>query len=235
LILQSRTVLENYQRQLSEKERAVAVLTKDREELRLRVRAAEQAAKKAMAENSNGGAGGGSGGAGPNSKVRVPCRARRRVDETLDGESNIWVLFEFEDDVAEWRRFAAEEAVQDFVRRDTGEPVAIPPASLSPAESAKVVEDARQAVEKATEDFRRYRIRAEISRKQKEAETKQALGSNILEQQRRINGHDIEGERQRARLQEEQLTSLREELLDKVGRRCWAARTVCLPAKVCLQ
>ena len=205
LILQSRTVLEKYQRQLAERDRATQVLTRDRDELRLRLKVAEQATKIALEK------GGGSG-----VPTRVPVRARRRVDENVEGESNVWVLFEFEDEVAEWRHFATEEAVFDFIRRDTGEPVAIPHPSLSPEESCEVVEEARRAVEKSNEEFRRYRIRAEIARKQREAESKQALGSSIIEQQRRINGQDIEGQRQRARLQEEQINSLREEMFDKV-------------------
>ena len=209
LILRARSELENYQRQIGEKDRAIQELVKDREELRMRLRASELASKKAAHENSQ------KNSAGSGAK-RVPCRARRRVDVREDGDIGIWVLFDFEDDVAEWRRFASDEALQDFIRRDTGEPILIPPASLSPEESAKVVDESHRAVEKATEEFRRYRIRNEISRRQKEAETKHALGANILEQQRRINGQDVEGERQRARLQEEQLNSMREEFSDKV-------------------
>lgn len=127
----------------------------------------------------------------------------------------MWVLFDFEDDTSEWRRFADEQALQDFVRKDTGEPMLLPPPSLSPIESARLVEESRAAVAQVTEEFKRFRVKAEIIKKQKDAEARQVKANSISEQQRRISGHDAEGERHRARLQEEQLSSLREELEDK--------------------
>ena len=52
LILRARSELENYQRQIGEKDRAIQELVKDREELRMRLRASELASKKVALENA---------------------------------------------------------------------------------------------------------------------------------------------------------------------------------------
>lgn len=66
-----------------------------------------------------------------------------------------------------------------------------------------------------TEEFRRFRVRAEISRKQKDAEARQAAAASIVGHQRRINGEDLEGELHKAKAEAAQVNSLREELKDQ--------------------
>lgn len=55
----------------------------------------------------------------------------------------------------------------------------------------------------------------EISRKQKDAEAKQATASSIAEHERRINYQDVEGELQQARIQAEQLNMVRQQMTEQ--------------------
>jgi len=50
-------------------------------------------------------------------------------------------------------------ALQDFVRRSSGEPLALPPASLDPQASAAVVAESQAAVARVTDEFRRFVFR----------------------------------------------------------------------------
>jgi len=43
-------------------------------------------------------------------------------------------------------------------------------------------------VARITDEFRRYRVKAEVSRKQRDAEVRQAKHAAVAEQQRRIDG-----------------------------------------------
>ncbi len=91
----------------------------------------------------------------------------------------------------EWHRFTNESALSDYIRRDTGEPLTLPPYSLSPEQSQKIAEDAKKAVASITEEFRRFRVRAEVAKKQADA-TVRALHSNSVQTTRmRIEGQDI--------------------------------------------
>jgi len=82
----------------------------------------------------------------------------------------------------------AKVAIADFIRRDSGEPIALPAASLSPEESRATQMEAEAAVARITDEFRRYRVKAEVSRKQRDAEVRQAKHAAVAEQQRRIDG-----------------------------------------------
>lgn len=52
-----------------------------------------------------------------------------------------WVLVEYDDDYETqgWKGFADESALKEFAEVNVGEPLAVPPVSLSPGESATVV------------------------------------------------------------------------------------------------
>lgn len=58
---------------------------------------------------------------------------------------------------------------------------------------------------------------AEIVRKQKDAQMKQVAASSIVQQQRRIDEQDVEGELRKARAQGDQLNALRSELAEQVS------------------
>lgn len=121
-----------------------------------------------------------------------------------DDSKVIWALFEYEtappaDDLVvetsviykrwkKWMAFDNETELADFVRRDAvaGEPLVIPPFSISVRESEAIQNEARQAVAHVTEEFRRYRVRAEVSRKQADAALKAARITNVDHAQKRI-------------------------------------------------
>ena len=62
-------------------------------------------------------------------------------------------------------------------------------------------------------------LRAEITRKQKDAQMKQVAASSIAQQQRRIDEQDVEGELRKARAQADQLGVLRSELAEQARTR----------------
>ena len=145
-----------------------------------------------------------------------------------DADGNvIWALIEYEsspsDDApeshrrryAEWRRFGSESDFADHVRRDAGEPVSIPPYSLGPEQSRMVKEEAKRSVERATEDFRRFRVRAEVARKQADATVRALHSSNVATTRRRIEGQDVEATLERAREDQAQLSQLRTDMAEQ--------------------
>jgi len=150
--------------------------------------------------------------------LRNPLRARRRVN---DDDDSIWVLFEFDDDIVEWRRFSDEVAINDYVRRDTGEPIVLPSASLAPHEAAALIERSEKSVAKITDEFKRFRVRSEIMRKQKDAEAKQASSISLQTQRRQIqsgsttDGHGADENEKRANKAEAQVDTLLEEMAEK--------------------
>mmetsp|Transcript_14235 Transcript_14235/g.17932 ORF Transcript_14235/g.17932 Transcript_14235/m.17932 type:complete len:450 (+) Transcript_14235:144-1493(+) len=111
-----------------------------------------------------------------------------------------------------WHQFDSEAALENFIRRDTGEPIALPPYSLTPEQSRLVEEESRQAVSHVTEEFRRYRVRAEVARKQADATVRALHSNNVLTTKRRIEGQDLESELALARTEHAQLDTLKREL-----------------------
>lgn len=142
------------------------------------------------------------------SVVRV-CQ-RVRVDDGADGDEGgeIWALLEFDASAdaqeephhgigsqlyKKWKRFDTESDLADFIRRDTGEPLTLPPFSLSPEQSAKIQEEAKQKVSHVTEEFRRFRVRSELTKKQLESQIRDMQATNVETAQRRIEGQDLVG------------------------------------------
>ena len=126
------------------------------------------------------------------------------LNTTTPSLEEIWALIEFEEynpDMPEstlppkryrkWKRFDTESELSDFIRRDTGEPLTLPPYSLAPDQSARIQEKAKQEVSQITEEFRRFRVRAELARKQADAHIKELQSSHVQTAQRRIEGQDL--------------------------------------------
>lgn len=207
----SKQALQLKEKQLQEKDAVVEALRrkdmelqeKDRllDALRVDLEEARKSGRGAKEQLSSHGA----------AQALVPFQAMCQVQQ----EGVIWVLFEFEDQTEEWRRFESEEGLQDFVRRDHGEPIRIPEPCMDEQEATQLRKDMEQSVGRITEEFRRFRVRAEISRKQKDAEARQAAAASIVGHQRRINGQDLEGELQKAKAEVAQVNSLLEELKDQ--------------------
>ncbi|KAL3768151.1 hypothetical protein ACHAWO_006521 [Cyclotella atomus] len=147
-----------------------------------------------------------------------------------DDSFEIWALIEYEIDSSDnanadnafsspgkrfkqWKKFVNESALSDYIRRDTGEPLSLPPYSLSPDQSANIEKESKKAVASITEEFRRFRVRAEVAKKQADA-TVRALHSNSVQTTRmRIEGQDIESE-----LAQAKLSSLRKEMAELESR-----------------
>jgi hypothetical protein len=153
-------------------------------------------------------------------------------DDVGEGRFDIWALLEMEttppDDDQQprhtvnngdapkrwkvWKRFPNETALSDFIMRDTGEPIILPPYSLSPDQSQKVETEARQAVGHITEEFRRYRVRSEVLRKQSDATLRAMQGAYVTKTQQRIEGQDLAKDLAQTKAEHAQLVQLRKEL-----------------------
>ena len=112
----------------------------------------------------------------------------------------------------QWRRFDTESELQDFIRRDTGEPLTLPPYSLSPEQSAKIQQESASKVSQVTEDFRRFRVRAELARKQAESQIRDLQSKKAQSAAMRIEGHDLQHELEQARSVTSQLDKMKAEL-----------------------
>ena len=89
-----------------------------------------------------------------------------------------------------WKRFESETALQDFVRRDTGEPVTLPPYSLSPHQSSRITTEAENQVAAITADYRRFRVKAEMTRKTLDAQIRDVQAANVETTKRQIEGQE---------------------------------------------
>lgn len=136
--------------------------------------------------------------------VRVCQRLKDRISGRVD---DIWALMEMqvvtEDGgilhsantshnrtYKEWMRFDTELQLQDFIRRDTGEPLTLPPYALSPEQSARIQIEADSQVSKITEEFRRFRVRSELARTQADAQIRDLQTNNVKKVAQRIEGRD---------------------------------------------
>jgi len=145
-----------------------------------------------------------------------------------DEDEEIWALIEFDTynpdgpelaptsrKYKKWRKFETEEDLDDFIRRDTGEPLTLPPYSLSPEQSLEIQKEAKQQVSQVTEEFRRFRVRAEVQRKQADAQIRDLHNTNVQSATRRIEGEDVEKELEQARTDHVQLERLKAELAEQ--------------------
>lgn len=160
-------------------------------------------------------------------------------DEGLDDgslpRSEIWALLEMEvvppEDGAQlmstssngnsnkrwkvWKRFPSEAALSDYILRDSGEPITLPPYSLSPDQSARIETEARQVVSHISEEFRRYRVRAEVLRKQSERTVEVLKGASVHQTQRKIEGADLAKDLAHTKAEHAQLVQLRRQLKEQ--------------------
>jgi len=158
---------------------------------------------------------------------------RNHLEQTNNDASqvDIWAFIEYEMSPTEentgglfasttnrfsrWRRFTSEGAFSDHIRRDSGEPIHVPPYSLSPIQSQQIEEEAKRSVTHVTEEFRRFRVRAEIARKQADATVRALQNKNVQNAQRHIEGQDIASELAQARTDHEQLATLKAEMVEQ--------------------
>mmetsp|Transcript_24899 Transcript_24899/g.44840 ORF Transcript_24899/g.44840 Transcript_24899/m.44840 type:complete len:477 (-) Transcript_24899:955-2385(-) len=118
----------------------------------------------------------------------------------------------------QWQCFTNESALSDYIRRDTGEPLTLPPYSLSPDQSRKMESDAKKAVASISEEFRRFRVRAEVAKKQADATVRALHTSSVQSTRMRIEGQDIQSELAQAKTDHVRLTALRSEMAEQEAR-----------------
>ena len=140
--------------------------------------------------------------------VRVCQRIKVQLEahelNAKGGNEEIWALVEFEifdpdqpepitppKRTKKWKKFDAESELSDFIRRDTGEPLTLPPYSLTPQQSSTIEEEAKKSVTQITEEFRRFRVKSEMARKQADAQIRDLQSTNVESAKRRIEGQDV--------------------------------------------
>jgi len=171
--------------------------------------------------------------------VRICQRIRLEVSSSSDNkspdsepnkteeeeESPIWALVEYEtnpDNVSapyrrhqQWEKFSSESQLSDYIRRDSGEPLLLPPYSLTPQQSQDIQTNSQKTVDQITEEFRRFRVRSEVARKQADATVRAIHSNNVVTTRAKIHGQDLENELQQARTNHAQLASLQRELAEQ--------------------
>lgn len=199
----------------------------------------------------NGGSGGSGGGGDDGGDLDTDEWEVRSVYRVVESEGSCeggdtpmetWALMDFVRIVREdappapeghaggrrrrWVKFGDLQELADHVRRDAGEPVVLPEPCLGPAEVQAAKEAAAGEVASASEEFRRYRVKAEIARRQHEQALKAARGgaaaSVAAVAPRVAAAGDREREAAQARSAAGRLTSLQRDYAEQG--RAWKAR-----------
>ena len=156
LLTLARSSLEANQATLASKDAQIAELAHSVEELR-RTQLAQRGVSRGFDDGLEA--------------ASIPRSLLRRVD----ADDLIWILVEFEGIDDGWICFNSEAELSDYIQRVQGVPLVSPARSLTPAESQKIVSEAQAKVDQIVEEFRRFKLRTDIARKQRDAETRQAL------------------------------------------------------------
>jgi hypothetical protein len=122
----------------------------------------------------------------------------RRISHRINTDDAIWVLVEYDvGSTDRWVSFKTQDALLDFCQKIQGVPLKPPAVSLTPEESTRIVADADSKVERIVEEFRRFKVRTEIARKQKDAEFKHSqqgyLGITARESLGSVRGGESSG------------------------------------------
>jgi len=142
-----------------------------------------------------------------------PEEDNEEIHALLEYESGFDAITEtYTSVIKRWKNFSSEAEFADYVRRDTGEPIILPPFSLSPEESHAIQEEAHQAVIHITEEFRRYRVRSEVARKQADATVRALHSNNVTSTKNRIEGQDLVNELASAKIERAQVETLKREI-----------------------
>ena len=173
LLNMAKSSLESNQRLISSKDSEIAQLT--------------QALKDSHNKKEKARRGGGINARG-DAALGANSPRPRQILRRVDCEELVWVLIEYE--IAElvnnkpggggsgsgkskmeadlsWSSFKSEEDLLEFIARVPGKPLIVPPRCLSPEESGMIESSSRDRVERITEEFRRFKVKSEIIRKQR--------------------------------------------------------------------
>jgi len=121
-----------------------------------------------------------------------------------------------------WKKFQSESQIMDFVRMEDGsnnnnngfgDSLHLPHYSLSPAQSSQIESESRAAVSHLTEEFRRYRVRNEISKKQSEMAFKRVEESkDDRDRENLFNREDVKGELEQGKRDAKKVQELKAEI-----------------------
>lgn len=145
-------------------------------------------------------------------------RDPRRILYKVAHGSTLWCFVEYasEHDVDDkkdyaWHRFYSDSEIKAYANRASGEPLTLPSLSLTPYQVEQAQKELTEEVDRVQEEFRRYRVRSEITRKQKDAEIRKMSANVVARQAEQISETDLSGELQSARSQIRRLTKQQQE------------------------
>eukprot|EP00934_Nitzschia_sp_Nitz4_P005965 Nitzschia sp. Nitz4//scaffold2_size372955//175278//176710//NITZ4_000421-RA/size372955-snap-gene-0.30-mRNA-1//1//CDS//3329546772//5955//frame0 len=150
-------------------------------------------------------------------------RICQRTQDDATGE--VWALFELDPHdpdamlhptpsqrILQWKKFDSESALIDFIRRDTGEPLTLPPFSLTPQQSARLQEKAKQEVQQIREELRRLRVRSDIAKKEADAQIRELRNAQVESTKHSIELQDATQSVDQSRTQHNKLEQLQAEM-----------------------
>ncbi len=139
---------------------------------------------------------------GPKAAASSPPSAPiQAVLRKVNSPGYVWVLLELDDEEGslEWRGFESETGLVTFVRENASawggaEGIAIPVTCLTPQETMELQAESEAKVMKIREDYRRYRVQAELRQKHKDAEVRMIAANTISSKQKELGSHRGGGE-----------------------------------------
>ncbi|CAI5710652.1 unnamed protein product [Peronospora effusa] len=134
------------------------------------------------------------------------CLVEYANENELDDSKELDELKEFA-----WHCFQTEEEIQAYANRASGEPLMLPDLSMTPSEVESVKKSLKEEIDRVQEEFRRYRVRSEITRKQKDAEIRKISANVMAKQTEQILETDVAGELQSSKAQIRRLTKAQAE------------------------
>ncbi len=178
LTMAKRSIEENL-RQIDDKNAVIAVLN---EELQLAARRQGGIRYGKMGPKAAG-----------SSPPSAPIQA---VLRRVNSPGYVWVLLELADEEGslEWRGFESESELVTFVRENASawggaQGIDIPVTCLTQQETMELQAEAEAKVMKIREDYRRYRVQAELRQKQKDAEMRMMAANTISTKQKELGNH----------------------------------------------
>ncbi|KAL4162385.1 hypothetical protein PRNP1_002924 [Phytophthora ramorum] len=150
--------------------------------------------------------------------VDASTRSPRQLLHKVSHGGLLWCLVEYADEIEfedskefAWHCFRDEGEIQAYADRASGEPLTLPDFSLTPYEVERVKKSLKEEIDRVQEEFRRYRVRSEITRKQKDAEIRKMSANVIAKQTEQILETDLSGELQSSKAQVRRLTKAQAE------------------------
>lgn len=150
--------------------------------------------------------------------VNAFTRDPRRVLYKVAHLDLLWCMIEYahENEGSEskeyaWHCFHSEAEIQAYANRASGEPLTLPDFSLTPNEVDRVKKSLKEEIDRVQEEFRRYRVRSEITRKQKDAEIRKMSANVVARQTEMISETDLMGELQSSKAQIRRLANAQAE------------------------